>query len=127
MPELLKNMFFTTSSVNKFGDTIKQFYPDFDKEKFVNLVFDGNFENKELKNDESEFVRRSVANNLNDISKDHADLVLNICERWYGHSENTDKIVKHACRGMLKAGNKRALRYVNPKTLFRHSSNFNNY
>ncbi len=64
---------------------------------------------EKLKNDESEFVRRSVANNLNDISKDHPELVLNICERWYGHSKNTDWIVKHACRGMLKAKNKRAL------------------
>ena len=54
MAELLKNMFFTTSSINKFGDTIKEFYPDFDKEKFVNLVFDGNFENKELKSRKSE-------------------------------------------------------------------------
>lgn len=64
---------------------------------------------EKLKDDESEFVRRSVANNLNDISKDHPELVLDICERWYGHNKNTDWIVKRACRGMLKAGNKRAL------------------
>jgi len=64
---------------------------------------------EKLKNDTSEDVRRSVANNLNDISKDNPDLALEICEKWYGHSENTDKIVKHACRTMLKAGNKRAL------------------
>lgn len=64
---------------------------------------------EKLKNDESEFVRRSVANNLNDISKDHPELVLEICERWYKKTERTDWIVKHACRSMLKAGNKRAL------------------
>jgi len=64
---------------------------------------------EKLRNDESEFVRRSVANNLNDISKDHPDLVLEICEQWYGHSEKTDWIVKHACRTMLKKGKKRAL------------------
>jgi len=64
---------------------------------------------EKLKNDDSESVRRSVANNLNDISKDHPDSVLDICERWYGQSEKTDWIVKHACRGMLKAGNKQAL------------------
>lgn len=64
---------------------------------------------EKLKNDESESVRKSVANNLNDISKDHPELVLDICERWYGQTKNTDWIVKHACRGMLKAGNKRAL------------------
>jgi 3-methyladenine DNA glycosylase AlkC len=64
---------------------------------------------EKLKDDGTEYVRKSVANNLNDISKDHSDLVLDICERWYGHSKNTDWIVKHACRTMLKAGNQRAL------------------
>lgn len=62
-----------------------------------------------LKNDPSEYVRKSVANNLNDISKDHPDVVLNNCERWYGQSKNTDWVVKRACRTLLKAGNKRAL------------------
>jgi 3-methyladenine DNA glycosylase AlkC len=62
-----------------------------------------------LKDDPSEYVRKSVANNLNDISKDHPDLVLDLCERWIGHSKERDRIVKHACRTMLKAGNRRAL------------------
>ena len=62
-----------------------------------------------LKDDESEYVRKSVANNLNDISKDHPEWMLDVCERWYRHSENTDWIVRHACRGLLKAGNRRAL------------------
>ena len=64
---------------------------------------------EKLKNDNSESVRRSVANNLNDISKDNPDLALDICARWFGGSENTDWIVKHACRTMLKAGSKRAM------------------
>ncbi|HJX38453.1 MAG TPA: DNA alkylation repair protein [Anaerolineae bacterium] len=64
---------------------------------------------EKLKDDPSEYVRKSVANNLNEISKDHPQLVLDICERWYGHSANTDWIVKHACRGLLKAGNRRAM------------------
>lgn len=75
---------------------------------------------EKLKNDESEDVRRSVANNLNDISKDNPDVALAICKRWYGESKNTDKIVKHACRTMLKAGDKRALLifgYSDPSTL----------
>lgn len=243
MAELLKDRFFTHSSMNKMAETIQQFYPKFNKEKFLNLVFDKSFESKELKermrhvtlclhetlpqsypealeilkqvapqirgfeamslpdyvelygmedwdfslpalgyftkyassefairpfldkepeqvmtymskwaededqnvrrfasegcrprlpwamalpkfkkeprpifpileklkNDESEFVRKSVANNLNDISKDNPDLMLDMCERWYGQSKNTDWIVKHACRSLLKAGNKRAL------------------
>ena len=62
-----------------------------------------------LKDDPVEYVQKSVANNLNDISKDHPEVVLDICERWYGQSPNTDWIVKRACRTMLKEGNKRAL------------------
>jgi 3-methyladenine DNA glycosylase AlkC len=65
---------------------------------------------EKLKDDDSEFVRKSVANNLNDISKDHPDLVLDICERWQGSSKTTDWIIKRACRTMLKAGDERALR-----------------
>jgi len=65
---------------------------------------------KKLKDDESEFVRKSVANNLNDISKDNPEVVLSVCEGWYGKSKNTDWIVKHACRTLLKQGNTRALR-----------------
>jgi 3-methyladenine DNA glycosylase AlkC len=65
---------------------------------------------EKLKDDPSEYVRKSVANNLNDISKDHPELVLEVCERWYGHSANTDWIVKHACRGLLKASHQRAMR-----------------
>lgn len=64
---------------------------------------------EKLKEDSSEDVRRSVANNLNDISKDNPELALAICEKWYGESEKVNKIVKHACRTLLKAGNARAL------------------
>jgi len=64
---------------------------------------------EKLKDDESEFVRRSVANNLNDISKDHPDIVLKIAEEWLGYSENRDKLVKHALRTLLKAGNSKAM------------------
>ncbi|WP_068618710.1 DNA alkylation repair protein [Paenibacillus tuaregi] len=62
-----------------------------------------------LKQDSSEYVRKSVANNLNDISKDHPELVLDISKRWYGHHPHTDWIVRHACRSLLKQGNPDAL------------------
>jgi 3-methyladenine DNA glycosylase AlkC len=62
-----------------------------------------------LKDDPSEYVRMSVANNLNDISKDHPGLVLEISEKWLGQSKNTDWIVKRACRTLLKEGNTQAL------------------
>lgn len=62
-----------------------------------------------LKNDPSEYVRRSVANHLNDIAKDHPDLVLDIARRWLGTSAATDALVRHACRTLLKRGDPRAL------------------
>ncbi len=62
-----------------------------------------------LKEDESDFVRRSVANNLNDISKDNPGLMLSICDKWYGNSQRTDWIVKHACRTLLKSGDNKAM------------------
>jgi 3-methyladenine DNA glycosylase AlkC len=62
-----------------------------------------------LKNDPELYVRKSVANNLNDISKDHPELVLQIAAKWIGKSANTDWIVKHALRTLLKKGNKQAL------------------
>lgn len=62
-----------------------------------------------LKTDASETVRRSVANHLNDISKDHPELVMDIAERWMGSSEATDRLVRHACRGLLKQSHPRAL------------------
>lgn len=63
-----------------------------------------------LKNDPELFVRRSAANSLNDISKDNPEITLRIAEKWIGKSENTDWILKHGLRGLLKKGNSRALK-----------------
>ncbi len=57
-----------------------------------------------LKEDSELYVRRSVANNLNDISKDHPNRVIELAKRWKGNSEHTDWIIKHACRTLLKQG-----------------------
>jgi len=57
-----------------------------------------------LKNDPSEYVRRSVANNLNDIAKDHPGVVLAIAGKWKGGTKETDAIVKHGSRTLLKQG-----------------------
>jgi 3-methyladenine DNA glycosylase AlkC len=63
-----------------------------------------------LNNDEEDYVYRSVANNLNDISKNHPDLVLNLCKKWLVNaSKNTKWLVKHALRTLLKQGNQRAM------------------
>lgn len=73
-----------------------------------------------LKNDSAETVRRSVANNLNDISKDNPDVVLDICEKWFDENKEVNWIIKHALRGLLKKGNTRALRlfgFCNPDNI----------
>lgn len=62
-----------------------------------------------LKADSSEYVRKSVANNLNDISKDNPQVVIDIAKKWIGKSKDTDWIVKHACRTLLKDGNQEVL------------------
>ncbi|MCU0425066.1 MAG: DNA alkylation repair protein [Candidatus Kapabacteria bacterium] len=62
-----------------------------------------------LKADESDYVRRSVANNLNDIAKDHPEVVLGIAKRWKGANPHTDWIVRHSLRTLLKRGNSEAL------------------
>jgi 3-methyladenine DNA glycosylase AlkC len=63
-----------------------------------------------LKDDEEEYVRRSVANNLNDISKDHPDLVVEIAERWSkGASPERRKLIRHGLRTLIKQGHLGAL------------------
>ena len=55
--------------------------------------------------DNSLFVRKSVANNLNDISKDLPDLALLLAQKWQGKNDSTNWIVKHGMRTLLKSGN----------------------
>lgn len=64
---------------------------------------------EQLKTDPSIHVRKSVANNLNDISKTHPELVIDIAKKWYGDNELTNWIVKHGCRTLLKKGNPEVL------------------
>ena len=64
-----------------------------------------------LKEDPSESVRRSVANNLNDIAKDHPDLVIAIAAKWQGISKETDAIIKHGSRTLLKQGHSEILKH----------------
>lgn len=62
-----------------------------------------------LKADSSLYVRKSVANNLNDISKTHPDLVAKIAKDWYGNNKHTDWIIKNGCRTLLKRGDRDVL------------------
>lgn len=56
-----------------------------------------------LKEDPSLYVRKSVANNLNDIAKDHPGIVIDIAQRWHGKHPHTDWIVRHACRNLIRS------------------------
>ncbi len=63
-----------------------------------------------LKDDDKEYVRRSVANNLNSIAKDHPDVVADIAEKWMkGASPDRTKLIRHACRTLIKNGHQKAL------------------
>lgn len=68
---------------------------------------------EQLKDDESEYVRRSVANNLNDIAKDHPEVVLGVAKRWLrGASKERRRLVEHGLRTLLKRGDARALALI---------------
>ncbi|MGB0424204.1 MAG: DNA alkylation repair protein, partial [Flavobacteriales bacterium] len=62
-----------------------------------------------LLDDSEEYVRRSVANNLNDISKDHPELVLDKCAAYLKEKPSRKRLVKHALRGLLKQAHPKAL------------------
>jgi 3-methyladenine DNA glycosylase AlkC len=63
-----------------------------------------------LKDDPELYVRRSVANNLNDIGKDHPDVLVDTCARWMkGASPERQWVIRHALRSAVKRGDKRAL------------------
>lgn len=64
---------------------------------------------EQLREDPSLYVRRSVANNLNDISKTRPDIVVRLAGEWVGKHAYTDWIVKQGCRTLLKAGNRDVL------------------
>ena len=58
-----------------------------------------------LKNDSSLYVRKSVANNLNDITKDNPDLVIEVCRQWMNDaSVETQWIIRHGLRSLIKQG-----------------------
>ncbi len=62
-----------------------------------------------LKSDVSLYVRRSVANHLNDIAKDHPDVVINTCKKWTNEKNKSNKkeidwVIKHATRTLVKNG-----------------------
>lgn len=64
---------------------------------------------EKLKRDPSLYVRKSVANNLNDIAKDHPGLIADLAYSWRGEDERTDWIVRHGCRTLIKKNDPRIM------------------
>jgi hypothetical protein len=72
---------------------------------------------EKLKYDDSLYVRKSVANHLNDISKDHPELVIKILKKWLKQASSKDSmkikwIIRHAGRGLVKAGHPEMLKII---------------
>ncbi|MCB9645460.1 MAG: DNA alkylation repair protein [Deltaproteobacteria bacterium] len=66
-----------------------------------------------LKDDPAPLVRRSVANNLNDLSKVHPELAVETCRAWLGaRSAGTEALVRHALRSLVKKGHRGALQVL---------------
>lgn len=66
-----------------------------------------------LKEDESKFVQKSVANCMNDILKDNYEIAINVLAEWSRSGDkNTKWIVKHALRNEIKKNNPEALKLI---------------
>jgi 3-methyladenine DNA glycosylase AlkC len=74
-----------------------------------------------LKFDDSLYVRKSVANHLNDIAKDHPDLVIQILKKWQKiagkeHSPKISWIIRRSLRTLIKNGHQDALKLMGVST-----------
>ncbi|ERO60753.1 DNA alkylation repair protein [Pseudomonas piscis] len=65
-----------------------------------------------LRNDPSLYVRKSVANHLNDITKDHPQWVLQRLQDWPLEQPHTAWIVRHGLRSLIKQGERQALALI---------------
>jgi 3-methyladenine DNA glycosylase AlkC len=66
-----------------------------------------------LKADPELYVRKSVANHINDISKDSSEYVHSLVKTWDKTNPHTAWVVKHGCRSMLKNGDSKTLKLFN--------------
>ncbi len=87
--------------------------PDFKKDPGLILPI---LEN--LKSDPSLYVRKSVANNINDITKDNPTIAIELLKSWQkGASKETKWITKHGLRGLIKAGHQDSLKLLGFKSI----------
>jgi 3-methyladenine DNA glycosylase AlkC len=67
-----------------------------------------------LKHDPSEYVRRSVANHLNDLTKKHPERILTLLTAWNQQNDSSEMkaLIKHALRNLIKQGHPVALELI---------------
>lgn len=70
-----------------------------------------------LRFDEELYVRKSVANHLNDISKNHPQVVIEVLRMWQKdvpahHADKIKWITRHALRTLIKKGHEGALKLM---------------
>ncbi|NUT44939.1 MAG: DNA alkylation repair protein [Thermoactinospora sp.] len=66
-----------------------------------------------LRDDPSEYVRRSVANHVNDLTKEHPEAALDLLGRWRSEGgSHVERVLRHALRGLLRSGHPGALALV---------------
>ncbi|MEV4890021.1 hypothetical protein AB0K48_11590 [Nonomuraea sp. NPDC055795] len=66
-----------------------------------------------LRDDPSEYVRRSVANHVNDFTKGHPEAAIALLAGWRASGgSHVEKVVRHAVRGLLREGHPEALGLV---------------
>ena len=68
---------------------------------------------EKLKADKELYVKKSVANHLNDFSKNHSDYLISVLKAWDNTNEHTAWIIKHASRTLIKKGDKNSLALFN--------------
>ncbi len=91
-----------------WGEQLKHFIKD--PTQNIKLI-------EKLKYDDELYVRKSVANHLNDISKDQPALAVKLASKWKKevpakHEAKIDWIIRHALRTQLKKGDASALKLL---------------
>ena len=78
----------------------------------------------DLKDDPELYVRKSVANHLNDFSRQNPKFVLETCGRWIAGADKSRMwMINHALRSLIKQGDSQALTlmgFTPPKQLIVH-------
>jgi 3-methyladenine DNA glycosylase AlkC len=65
-----------------------------------------------LVGDDSEYVRRSVANHLGDVAKDHPERAVAVANGWWNDDKDRQRLVKHGLRWLIKKGHPGALKVL---------------